>query len=99
MDAILQSLLERFDDQPMLAIGILIFLAVATLTFGIMGVVRVRSDVRRRAAEVVAEGRAASGEDARSLRHASRKAAQRLVDYADKHYSGTNDGNTRQLRR
>jgi len=99
VDDILESLFEQFDNQPMLAIGLLIFLAVATLTFGVMGAMRVRGDVRRRAAGVVAEGTRLPGEDARSLRHASRKAAQRLVDYADKHYSGGNDGNIRQLRR
>jgi len=99
MDTILQSLFEQFDNQPMLAVGFLIFLAVATLSFGVMGAMRVRKDVRRRAAGVVTAGAQWSDDDPRSLRYASRRAAQRLVDYTNKHYSGSNDGNIRQLRR
>jgi tight adherence protein C len=100
MNEILDSLLTAGDGQPTLMLSMLVFLAAATLAFGIMATVHVRAAVKRRAADVgTFDAAARNDEDPRSLRHASRKVAQRLIDYTTKHYSGQNTGDTRQLRR
>jgi tight adherence protein C len=62
-----------------------------------MATVRVRGSVKRRAAEVLADGPARS-DDKSSLRYASRQAAQKLIDYTTQHYSGSGEGDKRQLR-
>ena len=84
MDAIADFL----ADMPIGAgptLSLLVFAATAILAFGLMASMRVRTDVRRRAAGI----RLQSGPDSerRSLRHASVKAAQRLADYTDKHFT------------
>lgn len=99
MNQILDSLLTAADGRPTLMLSVLVFLATATLAFGIMATVHVRTAVKRRAAEVGTLDTARPGDDPRSLRHASRKVAQRLMDYTTKHYAGPNDGDKRQLRR
>src|SRR5437879_1906160 len=97
MDAIF-DLLDDVSDNPTLMVSLLVFLAVATLAFSIMAVVRVRGAVKRRAADVATEG-IGRADDPRSLRYASRKAAQRLVDYTTRHYSSSaNDRDVKQLR-
>jgi tight adherence protein C len=79
------------------AISLLIFLAVTLVTFGIMRTYRVRGDVRRRSsAMAVASGPAQA--DERSLRHASRVAAHRLVDYVTRYYSSNDAGAVRTVR-
>jgi tight adherence protein C len=101
MNEILDSLLAAADGRPTLMLSVLVFLATATLAFGIMATVHVRTAVRRRAADVGTfdGGAGATDQDPRSLRHASRQMAQRLIDYTTKHYSGQDDGDKRQLRR
>jgi tight adherence protein C len=64
-----------------------------------MAAVHVRTAVRRRAAEVGTFEGAGGEQDTRSLRQASRKVAQQLIDYTTRHYSGQSEGDTRQLRR
>jgi tight adherence protein C len=54
--------------------------------------------VKRRAAEI-STGPANTTDDPRSLRYASKVAAQRLIDYTAKHYSTENKGETKELRR
>jgi tight adherence protein C len=75
-----------------------VFAAAAMLAFGIMASVRVRTDVKRRTASIAV---AAAGTDggSRSLRHASAKATQRLIDYANQHFSPSGEGEMKQLRR
>jgi len=75
------------NDGSTTMVGVLVFLAAATLTFSIMAVVRVQGSVKRRTAtigRVDDGGRSASN---RSLRHSSLKAAQRVLEYTTKHYS------------
>jgi tight adherence protein C len=86
-------------EDPTVVVSILAFLAAATLAFGIMAALRVRAAVKRRTAEVVAGDGGRASEHPRSLRHASRKAAQRVIDYTTRHYSSSDDGNMRKLRR
>jgi len=59
--------------------------------------VRTRSDVKRRAAEV---GLAPAANSNRSLRYASIQAAQRLIEYTNRHFSGEakNKGNALRIR-
>src|ERR1700730_4979894 len=101
MNQLLDSLLAIADGRPTVMLSVLVFLATATLAFGIMATVHVRTAVRRRAADVGTfdGGAGATDQDPRSLRHASRQMAQRLIDYTTKHYSGQDDGDKRQLRR
>jgi len=94
MDSILDLL-----DNPAAMMSVLVFAAVATLAFGIMATVRVRSDVKRRAAGLANEASQSADSASRSLRHASIKATQRLLDYTNRHFSPGGDGEQRRLRR
>jgi tight adherence protein C len=95
--AILDLLPEMSADNPTVMLSLLVFLAAATLTFGVMAAIHVRGSVKRRAAEVLADGVDRPG-DKRSLRFASRQAAQKLIDYTTRHYSTGDEGDKRQLR-
>ena len=87
------------NDSNTTMVGVLAFLAAATLTFSIMVVMRVQGSVKRRTATI---GRVdASGQSSgnRSLRHSSLKAAQRVIEYTTKHYSSGATEETKVLRR
>jgi len=99
MNQIIDSLLTAADGRPTAMLSVLVFLATATLAFGIMAAVHVRTAVKRRAAEVGTFAGAPTDQDPRSLRQASRKVAQQLIDYTTRHYSGRSEGDARQLRR
>jgi tight adherence protein C len=79
------------------ALGLMVFLAAGTLAFSVMLAIRVRGSVKRRAARILDET-ARSANSSRSLRHSSRKLAQRLLDYTTKHYSSSNQGTMKVLR-
>jgi len=85
-------------NDPTFMMSVLVFAAAATVAFAIMATMRVRTDVKRRAAGIVVDP---SEEDAgsRSLRHASIKATQQLIDYTNRYFSPTAEGETRKLRR
>jgi tight adherence protein C len=97
MDALLDLLSDLSFDSPTVMMSLLVFLAAATLAFGVMASLHVRGAVKRRAAGVAADGPEPS-DDKRSLRHASRKAAQKLIDYTTRHYASGDPGDKRQLR-
>ncbi len=78
-------------------VSVLIFLAAGTLAFALMVGMRAREAVRRRAAGVGTDEEAADGK--RSLRYSGLKAAQRLADYAGKHYSSADSKDVKILRR
>jgi tight adherence protein C len=94
MDAVLDLLGAAIDDHPRLTLSVLIFLAAATLAFGVMAAIRVRSSVKRRVAGV-----GSAPVESRSLRHAGRNAAKQLIDYTTRHYSGESRDERRALRR
>ena len=96
MDALFD--LVPFND-PTLMISVLVFAATAMVAFGAMATVRVRADVKRRAAGLSADGLQSSDAGSRSLRHASIKATQQLIDYANQHFSGSGEGEIKQLRK
>jgi tight adherence protein C len=94
----LLTLLPAAAD-PALMMSVLVFAATAMLAFGVMATVRVRSDVKRRAAGLTVDAGDAADSASRSLRHASIKATQRLIDYTNRHFSPSGEGDLRRLRR
>ncbi|MGP0094934.1 MAG: type II secretion system F family protein [Xanthobacteraceae bacterium] len=99
MDSVFSVLFGVFGDGSAAILGLLVFLAVGTLTFCLMTTLRVRGAVKRRAAGITLDETQRSGQNARSLRHSSLKAVQRLLEYTTKHYSGADGDNMRVLRR
>jgi tight adherence protein C len=86
-------------DRPGLMLAVLVFLAGAVLSFGVMLAIRARGAVKRRAAGIVRNpGEQGSAEES-PLRKSSLKAVQKVLDYATKHYSETAKGDARVLRR
>jgi tight adherence protein C len=87
------------NDGNSTLVGVLVFLAAATLTFSIMMVVRVQGSVKRRTATIGRVDDDGPSGGSRSLRHSSLKAAQRLIEYTTKHYSSGANDETKALRR
>jgi tight adherence protein C len=87
-------MLESLNDDPILLMRVLVFLAVATLAFAAMVAVRAREAVRRRAARVNEESGQPQG-----LQRSGMRAAQRIVDYANKHYASLGTEELKLLRR
>jgi tight adherence protein C len=79
-------------------LSLLVFLAAGTLAFAVMVGMRAREAVRRRAARVGIEDDADGAAGRRSLRYSGLRAAQKLVDYAAKHYSSTESKDAKVLR-
>jgi tight adherence protein C len=87
-----------FGDNSAILMAVFVFLATTPLAFWAMSTMRVRGAVKRRAAGIRDDGASSAG--ARSLRHSSMKAAQRLLEYTTKHYSASGeDDNMKVLRR
>jgi len=87
------------DSGSTTMVSVFVFLSAGALAFGAMAVIQVRIAVKRRTAgigTVIADG---VTDDPRSLRYASKVAAQRLIDYTTKNYSTENAGETKELRR
>ena len=97
MNPLRNILAPLFGGDASTLVGLMVFLAAATLAFSVMVAVRVRSSVRRRAARILDEG-PRLGNPSRSLRHSSRKAVQHLIEYTTQHYSSTNQANMKVLR-
>ncbi len=85
-----------FGESSMSMMLLLVFLATTTLAFTVMKSVRVHGAVKRRTAELTGEGRDAGG---RGLRSSSFKAAQKIVEYTQKHYSAADTKDMKVLRR
>jgi tight adherence protein C len=99
MDSVFEPLLQMMDANAGAVVGGFVFLATTMLTFAVMATVRVRGSVKRRAADISSHGPRRATENRRSLRYASAKAAQRLIDYTTKNYSASNEKHVRMLRR
>jgi tight adherence protein C len=99
MDSVFSAVFGIFGDGSGAILGLLVFLAVGTMSFGLMAALRVRGAVKRRAAGITLDEPQRSGQSTRSLRHSSLKAVQKLLEYTTKHYSGLDDNNMRVLRR
>jgi tight adherence protein C len=99
MDAVFDLLTQFTGDGSTTMVSLFVFLSAAALAFGIMAVVQVRMAVKRRAASIPT-GPNSGDDDPRSLRYASKVAAQRLIDYTTRNYSAEKDsGQTKELRR
>lgn len=91
-----EMIIGQFGDSSVTMLGLLVFLATGTLTFALMAGFRVRGAVKRRAAGIrIDDFEAGSG----SLRHTGSRAARRVIEYTNKHYSSVDDKNTKVLRR
>lgn len=82
-------------DSSALLIGLMVFLAAGMLAFTVMALMQARGAVKRRAAGIVEE----PSESGRGLRDSSVKAATRLLEYTNKHYSAASAGEMKVLRR
>src|SRR6267154_4624789 len=98
MDAIFDILASVFADGAALMLSVLVFLATAILTFGVMAAVRVRGAVKRRAAGIAELSGQASVQDQGSLRQSGMKAAQRVLDYTTRHYASSDKTDAKVLR-
>jgi tight adherence protein C len=96
MDLIDRLITTLLSDNSV-ALSAMAFLAAGTLAFSIMLAVRVRSSVKRRTARILDES-SRSADSRRSLRYSSRKLAQRLLEYTNKHYSESGDDSMKVLR-
>jgi tight adherence protein C len=86
-------------DGSAMVVMAFVFLSAVALALGVMAIANVRFAVRRRAAEIGTIAKSGD-DDPRSLRYASKVAAQRLIDYTTKNYSADkNTGETKELRR
>ena len=83
--------------SPQTLLSLLVFLAAGMLAFAVMVAVRARELVRRRAARVAVD---VEDEPAgkRALRYSGLRAAQKLIDYAAKHYSSSETKDVKVLR-
>lgn len=101
METFNMSLAPIAGGNPVLLISSLVFFAVVALSLGVMSVVKSRAELKRRAGTIALDsfGRTNEAADKRSLRYASITAAQRLVDYTNKHYASADDANMRVIRR
>ena len=100
MDTFYDTLVGLFGDSSAMMLALMVFLAVAILTFGVMATVHARGAVKRRAAGIAEHSGESVAGDGRSLRGSSLRAAQRLLDYTTKHYSEADkSGDAKVLRR
>jgi tight adherence protein C len=98
MDDVYATLLDVLGDRFSLMVAVLVFLAVATLSFGAMAGLRVRGAVKRRTASIGDGAGDGDGGEPSSLRQTGLKAAQRMLDYTTRHYSSTETGDMKVLR-
>src|SRR5712691_10356337 len=98
MDMITLTLGNVFRDNTSALMALLVFLATGTTAFSVMAFVRVRGAVKKRTSRLMVGGDRAA-KPTRSLRYTSLKAVTQLLEYTTKHYSDTNDGNMKVLRR
>jgi tight adherence protein C len=87
-----------FSDSSSMLLAVLVFLAVAVLSFGLMAAVRVRGSVKRRTAGIAVAAGGGEPQEPVSLRDQGVKAAQRILDYTSKHFSNAEEGQTKVLR-
>jgi tight adherence protein C len=94
----MDSLIDMVDDNTGLVLAAVVFIATASLVFGVLAALRLHGAVRKRTAGIsggmpdMAEGGAAS------LRDTGLTAVSRLIDYATHHYSSLDESNMKVLR-
>ena len=88
-----------FGDNAAMMLSVTVFLAAGALALAAMIAVRAREAVRRRAARVGMDLGAQASAGPRSLRQPRFGAAQKLIDYANRHYSSLDNKDVKVLRR
>jgi tight adherence protein C len=98
----LETLFEILDEYTGLVLAAVVFIAAATLVFGVMAALHRHGAVRKRTAGIGREGLGAGdggSSSSGSLRDSGMKAVQRLIDRATKHYSSVDQSSMKVLRR
>jgi tight adherence protein C len=95
--SLINDLVTAIMSDNSVALAMMVFLAAGTLAFSVMLAIRVRGSVKRRTARILDES-SRSADSRRSLRHSSRKMAQRLIEYTTKHYSESSGDTMKVLR-
>lgn len=98
MGEMMDLITDLFAGRPDLLLGLLIFLAVGTLAFTVMVMVRAKGGVKRRATRIL-DVDERPGRRRRSLRGSSIKAVQQLLEYTTRHYASANGESLKVLRR
>lgn len=92
------STIGFFSDGSTLILAVLVFLAVAVLSFGVMAAVQVRGSVKRRAAGIAVMTGRGDPQQPVSLRDQGVRAAQKVLDYTTRHFGNTEGGAAKVLR-
>ena len=98
MDMILTVFGNMLNDSNTIFMALLIFLAAGMLAFSLMVAVRVRGAVKKRTARLM-DDEERKANHGRSLQYSSARALGKLIEYTTKHYSDSNEGNMKVLRR
>src|SRR6476659_11113094 len=98
MDMILTVFGNMLNDSNTIFMALLIFLAAAMLAFSLMVAVRVRGAVKKRTARLM-DDEERKANHGRSLQYSIARALGKLIEYTTKHYSDSNEGNMKVLRR
>jgi tight adherence protein C len=92
------DIIGLFSDGSSLLLAVLVFLAVAVLSFGLMAAVRVRGSVKRRTAGIAVAAGSGEAPEPASLRDQGVRAAQQILDYTSKYFGNTEQGESKVLR-
>src|ERR1700730_1909734 len=98
MDTLIDTLLDMLDDSTGLVLAAVVFIATASLVFGVLAGLRLHGAVRKRTAGIGGESYDAAECGRGSLRDTGMKAVQRLIDYTTRHYSSFDESNMKVLR-
>lgn len=98
MGGALRLITDLFAGRSDVLLGLLVFLAVGTLAFTVMVMVRAKGAVKRRATRII-DADERPGRRRRSLRGSSILAVQQLLEYTTKHYASANGDSLKVLRR
>ena len=88
-----------FGDSASTMVTLMVFLATAVLSFAMMAMVRVHGAVKRRAAGINAKFAAQADFAGAPPRTARFKAADKIINYTQKHYGATDTKDMKVLRR
>jgi tight adherence protein C len=94
---LIDNLITAILSDNAFALGAMVFLAAGTLAFSVMLAVRVRSSVKRRTSRILDET-SRRADSKRSLRYSSRRLAQRLLEYTNRHYTESGGDTMKVLR-
>jgi len=95
----METLFEILDENTGLVLAAVVFIATATLVFGVMAGLRLHGAVRKRTAVIGRDAFDAGDRSRGSLRDTGMKAVQRLIDRATRHYSSLDESSMKVLRR